>query len=145
MPQPKQTYQNHVRFVPLFHYVVLPIVFANVIWTAWRVIETPRGEQIMGLLVAIALLLTAFFARVFALKAQDRVIRLEMRLRLNELLPADLKPKIGSLSTSQLVALRFASDAELPGLVAKVLEDDIKVQKTIKTMIKDWQGDYTRV
>ena len=83
-------------------------------------------------------------ARHFALRVQDRVIRLEMRLRLAQLLPADLRPRINELTPKQLVALRFASDEELPDLVRTVLVDRITDGRAIKKMIRNWQGDYLR-
>ncbi len=75
---------------------------------------------------------------------QDRVIRLEMRLRLAGLLPADLQARIQELTVDQLVSLRFASDAELPGLTRKVLDDKITDRKSIKKLVKDWQADWMR-
>ena len=82
------------------------------------------------------------YARVFALKAQDRVIRLEMRLRMKELLPPALQPRVNEFAPGQLVAMRFASDAELPDLARQVLDGNVQDKKTIKAMIKDWQADY---
>jgi hypothetical protein len=95
--------------------------------------------------MAAALILIALFARTFALKAQDRVIRLEERLRLRELLPADLKPRIPELSADQLIALRFASDAELPELTAAVLRDNIRTRDGIKKRIRQWRVDDHRL
>jgi hypothetical protein len=95
-------------------------------------------------LVAFALLTFALFARVFALTVQDRIIRLEMRLRLAEVLPVDLRPRIPEFTVGQLVSLRFASDAELPALARKVLDEKMNDRKAIKQLIKDWQGDYLR-
>jgi hypothetical protein len=86
----------------------------------------------------------AFFARVFALTVQDRVIRLEMRLRVAEVLPVDLRPRIPEFTVAQLVSLRFASDAELPALARKVLYEKLDNRKAIKQLVKDWQGDYLR-
>jgi hypothetical protein len=85
-----------------------------------------------------------FFARLFALAVQDRVIRLEERLRLERLLPPDLQPRIQDFATAQLVALRFASDAELPALARKVLAENITDRKVIKRMIQNWRPDYQR-
>jgi len=75
---------------------------------------------------------------------QDRVIRLEERLRCERLLPADLKPRIAEFTVSQLVALRFASDAELPALARKVLDEKISERKPIKQLVKNWRADYLR-
>jgi hypothetical protein len=98
----------------------------------------------MGVLMALALFMLAFFARVFALTVQDRVIRLEMRLRLAEVLPVDLRPRIPEFTVAQLVSLRFASDSELPALARKVLDEKLDNRKAIKQLVKDWQGDYLR-
>jgi len=94
--------------------------------------------------MALAFFVLAFFARVFALTVQDRVIRLEMRQRLAEVLPVDLRPRIPEFNVAQLVSLRFASDAELPALARKVLDEKLDNRKAIKQLIKDWQGDYLR-
>jgi hypothetical protein len=94
--------------------------------------------------VAIALLLAALYGRMFALAVQDRLIRLEMHLRLQGLLPANLRPRIPEFTVNQLVALRFASDAELPGLAGKVLAENLQDRKTIKQMIQNWQADELR-
>ncbi len=140
-----QTYKNHAKLVPAFHYFVLPVLLVNIIIASRQLFQAPGLETVWGVLFAVALFMLGLFARVFALKAQDRVIRLEMRLRLREVLPADQRAQIGTLTTEQLIGLRFASDAELPGLVSKVLKDGIDKRKPIKLMVTDWQGDYQRV
>jgi len=139
-----QTYKNHAKYVPAFHFVAVPLLIANFIYAAqmaWRVTDTPR---VMALLTAFALVLIAFMARLFALKVQDRVIRLEMRLKLRELLPPGLHGQINSLTAKQMVGLRFASDAELPALVAQVLKDNITSADAIKKMVTNWQADDLR-
>jgi hypothetical protein len=98
----------------------------------------------MGLVVGVALVLLAFFTRQFAIAVQDRVIRLEMRLRIRELCPSDLAGRFGEFTPGQLVALRFASDAELAALARKVLDDKVADRKTIKSMVKNWQPDNMR-
>ena len=102
------------------------------------------GQTVIALLLSIAFLLVFFFARIFALTVQDRVIRLEMRLRMQQLLPLDLRSRINDFSVNQLIALRFAGDEELPELARKVLEDKIDHRKTIKKMVKNWQADLLR-
>src|SRR3990172_9674884 len=99
-----QTFENHARIVPLFHIVALPILALNFLWSLYRVVTRFGMDSVVALLVAFALIVVALFSRVFSLTAQDRVIRLEMRLRMRELLPADLQPRIGEFT----VALRFA-------------------------------------
>jgi len=96
------------------------------------------------LLVALALLLLAFTLRVMVLTVQDRAIRLEMRLRMQQLLPAEIRPRIPDFTVGQLVALRFASDAELPDLARKVLQDKLTDRKAIKQLVRDWQPDFVR-
>ena len=98
----------------------------------------------VALLLAIALVLLFFYARVFALTVQDRVIRLEMRLRLTQLLPADLQSRVNDFTVAQLVGLRFASDQELPDLARKVLEEKLTDRKVIKQLVRHWQPDLLR-
>ena len=94
--------------------------------------------------LAIAFLLAALYARMFALTVQDRVIRLEMQLRLQKLLPADLQQRIPEFAVAQLIALRFASDRELPDLARKVLDEKLRDRKAIKKLVKEWQPDLLR-
>jgi hypothetical protein len=143
MPQP-QSYRRHARIVPAYHVGVFVPFFANFVWMSYRLVQHFNGDTLMAWLVSMALLLLFFSARVQVLTVQDRVIRLEMRLRLRGVLPPDLHPQINSLSPKQLVALRFAGDAELPGLVREVLAGTITTQKEIKSRVRDWQADYLR-
>lgn len=143
--QKPQNLQNHVRLVPLFHMFVLPVFLLNIGWTIYHLVKAGISfESVLGVLLALALFVFSFFARVFALTVQDRVIRLEMRLRLAEILPVDLRPRIPEFTVAQLVSLRFASDAELPALARKVLEEKLENRKAIKQLVKNWQGDYLR-
>jgi len=139
-----QSAKNHARIVPLYHLVAGPIFFANFFWSAYRAIRQPSGPTIFALLLAIAFIILFFFARVFALTVQDRIIRLEMRLRMSELLPTDLQPRINEFTAGQLVALRFASDGELPALARQVLEQRMNNRKAIKQLVKEWQADHLR-
>jgi hypothetical protein len=143
--QKPQNLKNHARFVPLFHLFVLPVLLVNIGGTIHHLIKVGFSyNSVFDVLRALALLLLAFYARVFALAVQDRVIRLEMRLRLAEVLPVDLRPRVPEFTVAQLVSLRFASDAELPALARKILDDKMNDRKAIKQLIKDWQGDYLR-
>jgi hypothetical protein len=139
-----QNFRNHARIVPAYHVGVFVPFFANFIWATYQLIRTFSGQTLMDFLVAIALLLMFFSVRVQVLTVQDRVIRLEMRLRLRDALPADLQPHINTLSHKQLIALRFASDAELATLVREVLAGTLKTQKDIKSRVREWQSDYLR-
>jgi len=144
MAPASQTFKNHTRWLPPFHFFVMPVLVANVVnqLRLLRATETPSG--VWAAIVAVALVVLALMSRVQANTVQDRVIRLEMRLRLRELLPSDLKGRIDDLTRDQLVALRFASDAELPALVQEVLAGKLKTKKEIKIRVRDWQGDWLR-
>ncbi|HXQ25578.1 MAG TPA: DUF6526 family protein [Candidatus Acidoferrales bacterium] len=144
MAKKTQNFENHAKFVPAFHFVAVPIFLINLIWSIYRVVHAFSAESVIALLVALALLLLGFNARLFALTVQDRIIRLEMRLRLQQLLSADLRTRIPEFEVGQLVALRFASDAELPELARKVLQDKLTDRKVIKKLVRDWQADYLR-
>jgi hypothetical protein len=140
-----QNFKNHTRFVPAFHFVAAPIFVLNIIWSIVRVIRNFSFGTIVSLLVAIALFLLAWYARIFAMTVQDRVIRLETRLRMQQVLPADLRPRILDFTLDQLVSLRFASDTELPALARKVLDEKLMERQKIKMLIQDWQPDVLRV
>jgi hypothetical protein len=139
-----QSFKNHARFVPAFHFFVAPVFLLNIVWSVVRVVRNFSFGTIISLLVAIALFMLAFNARIFALTVQDRVIRLEMRLRMQQTLPPDLTPRIPEFTVSQLVALRFASDAELPDLARKVLQENLTERKAIKALVRNWQPDHLR-
>jgi hypothetical protein len=141
----EQNFANHTKIFPPFHFFVLPILFVNLgIQVYWlkEFWNTFRG--IFNVLLALALLLGFLTARMFALSVQDRVIRLEERLRYQRLLPADLQPRIEEFTVAQLVSLRFASDAELPALARKVLDEKMQERKAIKQLVKNWKPDYLR-
>jgi hypothetical protein len=145
MPQSPQTLKNHTRLLPSFHFFVLPVLFVNVVLAIYNVYQSPEtGGAWWALVVALALLTLALVARTMTLTVQDRVIRLEMRLRLQEVLPPDLRNRVHELTPRQLVALRFASDAEMPDLVREVLVGHLATTKAIKGRVKDWQADYLR-
>jgi Family of unknown function (DUF6526) len=144
MAEKAQNFENHAKTVPAFHFVVLPIFLLNIASSIVRVFRQPTFATVVSLLVAIALLLLALTARMFALTVQDRLIRLEMRLRLQQVLPQDLRPRISELSLNQVVSLRFASDAELPELARKVLDEKLNDRRAIKKLIRNWQPDFLR-
>jgi len=140
-----QSYANHRRTVPAFHYFALGVLVLNLLYAASHVLRWFSAGYLLQTLTAAALLTVAFYARAFALTAQDRIIRLEERLRLEPLLPDDLRPRIGELAPAQLVALRFAGDEELAELVREVLDQKIADRDAIKRKIKDWRADHLRV
>ena len=143
MPQP-QTLKNHFRLLLPFHFFVLPVVLINVLNTIRHAYLAPSRSTAWTVVVAAALLTLGVLARTMTLTVQDRVIRLEMRHRLREVVPSDLHTRINELTPQQLVALRFAADDELPGLVREVLAGSLATQKAIKERVKNWQGDYLR-
>jgi hypothetical protein len=146
MPTP-QNYKNYKRWYPLFHFFVLPMLLLNFIFSIYATVHAwPRyaHTHLWWIVMAVVFFIMADTSRVSALKAQDRVIRLEERLRLAALLPAEDRAHIDELSVQQLIALRFASDAELPALVRKTLTQNLE-PKAIKQSIANWRGDYYRV
>ena len=140
----KQNYENHLRFYPPYHYFVAPIMLLNVVWAIVRLIRHFSFTTAAGFVVAVALFLLVFVARTMALTVQDRVIRLEMRLRMQQVLPPEMRARIPEFTVNQLVALRFAGDAELPALAQKVLDERLNSRKAIKKMVRDWQPDMLR-
>jgi len=142
---PEQNFSNHVKWVPTFHFFVMPVLVLNLGWSIYRLIHPGFSwDGLIHLLTAAALVLLMFNARLFALRVQDRVIRMEERQRMTRLLPDDMKPRIAEFTPGQLVALRFASDEELPTLARKVLNDKLTDIKAIKRMVRNWRGDYLR-
>ena len=139
-----QSYQKHARLLPGFHFFVIPVLLVNVLNEMRHLWMDPTRHFAFQVVVAAALLGAAFLSRIQALTVQDRVIRLEMRLRLRGVLPPDLQPNIDALTHRQLVALRFASDAEMAELVREVLAGKLSNGKAIKMRIKNWQGDWLR-
>lgn len=142
-----QSYQNHRKFVPAFHFVTFGILVLNLVWAIWRLIQgagLPLPDRIWAVVMATAFLVLIWHVRIFPLKVQDRVIRLEEQLRLARLLPPDLAARIPELRAGQLVALRFAGDEEIPELTRKVLDGGIRNREEIKKMIRQWRPDHHR-
>ncbi len=144
MAAPVQNYKNHARRFPLYHFIAVPILLLNLLNEIRHLWLTPNGTTVWAVIVAFGLLALALAARVMALTVQDRVIRLEMQLRLARVLPPDLQGRIAELRRGQFVALRFASDEELPGLVREVLDGRLQSAKDIKMTIRNWQADWLR-
>ena len=144
MSKEAQNFKNHAKFVPAFHAFVLPVLLLNIVWAIYRVRYGFSFDWVVHVLVAIALMALAFEARLFALRVQDRVIRLEERLRLTQILPGDLKARLGEFSVDDLVGLRFASDEEAPDLARRILDGKLKGRKAIKREVKNWRADHLR-
>ena len=144
MDKPQQTLANHAKFDPPFHFFVLPVLIFNVIVVGYQLFRHPGILGTWLLLVSLALLVLAGRLRSWATHLQDRIIRVEERSRLNALLSDPLHSRIGELTDSQLVGLRFASDAELSALVQRALDERLS-RRDIKKAVTDWRPDYSRV
>jgi Family of unknown function (DUF6526) len=141
----EQNFANHAKFVPAFHFFLLPVLFLNIGWSVyhWKT-SLWSLDGAISVLTSVAILMGFLLARTFALSVQDRVIRMEERLRCERLLPQDLQSRIVEFEPGQLISLRFACDAELPALARKVLDEKMKDRKVIKQQIKNWRSDYLR-
>lgn len=146
-----QTFANHARFDPLFHFFVIPVfglaLILAIVHFVGHVSEGGLHRQVHSvalMVMAAALLVAALKIRLYALRLQDRVIRLEERLRLAVLLPEALRARIPELTEGQLIGLRFASDAELAKLTERALNEKLS-RADIKKAIQTWRPDYWRV
>lgn len=144
MAERTQSYSSHARYFPLFHFIAFPILLLNFLNALRHVYNLPNRSTAFAALVAFGLAALALSARVMALTVQDRVIRLEMQLRLMRVLPPDLQGRVDAISRQQFVALRFAGDDELPGLVREICEGRLSAPKDIKQRVKNWQADWLR-
>ena len=143
--QPVQNYQNHVRY-DKFIFAVMGTYFVAIILAAVGLFMSNMTVVAAGVIVAsLGGVLGLVVARTYSVKVQDRVIRLEMRVRMRQVLPDEIAADIMDFSLSQLVGLRFASDDELPELARKVLDENITKAGDIKKLVRDWQADFLRV
>ncbi|HVZ78377.1 MAG TPA: DUF6526 family protein [Gemmatimonadaceae bacterium] len=144
MPPKAQTYANHRRYFPLYHFFAVPILLLNVAVAVSDVVRRPGLHTGWAVLVAVALVALALAARASTLIVQNRLIGLEMRLRLTAVLPQELRPRIGDLTLNQIIGLRFASDAELPALVERCLAGELRTADAVKKQVRDWRPDLVR-
>jgi hypothetical protein len=140
----EQSFERHARWLPPFHFFVLPVLLINIGFQIYWCVKEFTVKSVLSVLAAAALFVGVGIARGMALKVQDRVIRLEERLRFERVLPTDMHARIGEFTIDQIVALRFASNAELPDLARKVLDEKMVDRKEIKKMIKTWRPDFAR-
>ena len=143
----QQNLKNHMRLHPPFHFIILPMLLLNLIFSIYLAIHhwpVHWTLHLWWIAMSVVFFLMAGFNRAYAAKLQDRIIRLEERLRLQALLPAEDRAHINELTVQQLIALRFASDDELPALVRKTLTQNLE-PKAIKQSIVNWRGDYHRI
>ncbi len=146
MPEP-QTYKNHTRFDPPWHFFIAPIFLLNVIFAIYATIHHWPNHHILffwWIVLSIAMLFAVGKARAHSLVAQDRIIRLEEKLRFSALLPHELLARTPALTVRQIIALRFVSDDELPAMVQRTLDENLS-EKDIKKAINKWRPDYLRV
>lgn len=139
-----QTYANHRRLDPVYHFVLFGLLGANFVYSVVHAYRAHSRAGWMGFVVAVALLILYLKLRTYALRVQDRVIRLEETFRMRALLPVELQARIGELRPGQFVGLRFASDEELASLVEAALKEDLGGEE-IKKRIKSWRPDTFRV
>lgn len=145
MPDQTQTFATHRRWIPAWHFFALPVLSINVLLVAARLARNPSLINGWAVLVAIALVTGIFLSRSMPLRAQDRIIRLEERVRLERLLPADLRGRMDQLTATQLIALRFAPDDEVAELTRRSLDGELRTRADIKRAIKNWRPDTLRV
>lgn len=146
MSETPQSFENHAKIVPGYHrwataLLVLPTLYYLYVFVR----DFYSVERLADLLFAVGVIIAALYARVFPLGVQDRVIRLEEHLRMERILPDDLRGRIPDFTTAQLVGLRFASDEELPGLARRVLDEGMTDKKAIKQAVKNWRADDQRI
>jgi hypothetical protein len=144
MADQPQTFKTHRRFHPIWHFFAFPVLLANVFVAARHTMREPNATTVWALVVAAALVTAVFAARVQTLIVQNRLIRLEMRLHLRDVIPAAMHARIAELSVSQLIGLRFGSDAELPELVDRCLKGELTNAEAVKKAVKNWRADHVR-
>lgn len=142
--QPEQSYAKHAKMDPLFHYILIPLFGVNFLLSLANAFRNPNFPTIWAAILSLGAVMAVFMVRIYSLKVQNRVIRLEERLRLATLLPDRLRSRIPELTEAQLIALRFASDAELPQLTEQALQENLPL-KEIKKRIQHWRPDHYRV
>ena len=140
-----QSFENHAKMVPAYHYVAAALLILPTLYYAYLAATDFSAERLVFLLFCVGVVMAAFFARVFPLGVQDRVIRLEERLRMEQILPDDLRGRIAEFRTEQLIGLRFASDEELADLSRRVLDQGMTDRKSIKQAVKSWRADHQRI
>lgn len=145
MATPAQSFENHTRYYPLFHFVAAPLLAIYLVYAITELVHSPSRATAASVVLAAGVMASLQASRVMALTVQNRVIRLEMSMRLERLLgPAAAADALASLTVGKLVALRFASDAELPALIARVRSNELATGRDVKRAIREWQPDYLR-
>ena len=140
-----QNFENHARFVPMYHLVSFGLIAVYALWSLYVMVTAFSLASLMSLLFAIGVIITFFFARVFPLGVQDRVIRLEERLRLERLLPPERRDAIYNVDTELLIGLRFASDGEVADLFDAIVTEGITDRDEVKKRVTSWRADHQRI
>ncbi len=145
MSRPAQSFESHAKLVPLYHYWTGSMILFPTLYFAYRMIVDFSMDSFALFVFGAGAVLATFFARVFPLGVQDRVIRLEEHLRMERIFPDDLRARIDDFTTDQLIGMRFASDEELADLARRVLDGAIKDRKGIKQAVTSWRADNQRI
>jgi hypothetical protein len=140
----EQNFQNHTKWDPPFHFFLMPVVVGTLLFSIKHAYAYPNGITLWLVLLSAAMFVWVVKTRTYALGVQNRLIRLEERLRMEKLLEPELMARFGELTLSQLVGLRFAGDAEVATLVRRTLDEKLD-QKQIKAAIQNWRPDHARI
>ena len=141
----EQSFENHGRLVPGYHFWATGLLMLPTLYFGFLAVSDFSVERLALFAFSVGVNVVAFFARFFPIGVQDRVIRLEERMRMERVLTGDMRGRIGEFTTEQLIALRFASDEELAELASRVLEGGMSGRKEIKRAVKKWRADHQRI
>mgnify|MGYP000078050132 CR=1 FL=1 len=141
---PEQSFKSHTKWDPPFHFFLMPVMLATFIFSAKHAWAYPNGITLWLVLLSAGMFVWLIKTRTYALGVQNRLIRLEERLRMEKLLPVELIPRLDELSVAQIIGLRFASDGELADLTRRALDERL-TQKQIKAAIQKWRPDHARI
>lgn len=145
MTESPQSFERHASTIPLYHYWATGLVVIPTLYFLYLTVTAFSLTNLMLLAFAVGVAILGFYVRAFPLGVQDRVIRLEERLRMERLLPDELKGRIDEIGTEHLIGLRFASDEELAGLVRRVVDGELADRKAVKATVKRWRADHQRI
>ena len=140
----EQNFQNHTKWDPAFHFFLAPVILGTFAFSAKHAFAYPNGITLWLVLLSVTLFVWLIKTRTYALGVQNRLIRLEERLRMQQVLPSELMGRFDELTVAQIVGLRFASDGELTDLTRRALEERLS-QKQIKAAITKWRPDHVRI
>ncbi len=140
-----QSAESHAMTVPMYHYVTFSLIFIPTVYFMYVSVTAFSVQSAMTATFAVGVVFATVFARLFPLGVQDRVIRMEERLRLARVLPAEMHGDIESITTGILIGLRFAPDEELEDLVRRVQSGELSDRKAVKMAVKNWRADHHRI